>query len=331
MKFGIRKPSLKKSISARTTGRAKRAVKRAVNPLYGKKGMGWVNNPKKAAYNKVYNRTSTSATSSMGCLATFLFSPFLIIFYLFKFLCLGILWLGEKISGLLFKSDSVTDTIPNATPLTSNSPVSDLSAVSDRWSTRVPVIQGCPQIYGYNKVPVVNVDPDILRLMLSDNLYSLELTLCSDGSVALLYNANYVGKLAKRIDICADWLKRGDPIRCEMTGFKPGNEHVTLCFYRDEATRLKDHETAIVKLTTYAATAKQECIEILKPGEALICREDCGSDCKVDVLDYSGDPIGRLPKKFATLFLDKGLSAIFFDHVEKDEMGRLVPYVKIYV
>lgn len=58
MKVGIRKPSTKKSISARTTGRAKRAVKRALIPGYGKKGMGWVHDPKKAAYNKVYNKTS---------------------------------------------------------------------------------------------------------------------------------------------------------------------------------------------------------------------------------------------------------------------------------
>lgn len=60
MKVGVRKPSLKKSIKARTTGKAKRAVKSAVNPLYGKKGTGWVNNPKKSAYNKVYNKTSFS-------------------------------------------------------------------------------------------------------------------------------------------------------------------------------------------------------------------------------------------------------------------------------
>ena len=58
MKMGIRKPSLKRSLKARTTGRAKRALKRSINPLYGKKGMGWINNPKKAAYNKVYRKTS---------------------------------------------------------------------------------------------------------------------------------------------------------------------------------------------------------------------------------------------------------------------------------
>ena len=58
MKFGIRKPSISKSLKARTTGRAKRALKRALNPVYGKKGMGIINNPKKAIYNAVYNKTT---------------------------------------------------------------------------------------------------------------------------------------------------------------------------------------------------------------------------------------------------------------------------------
>lgn len=52
MKYGMRKPSIKKSISARTRGRATRAVKRALIPGYGKKGMGLLH-PKKALYNKV--------------------------------------------------------------------------------------------------------------------------------------------------------------------------------------------------------------------------------------------------------------------------------------
>ena len=60
MKFGFRTPSLKRSFKARTTGKAKRAVKKALIPGYGKKGMGWIKNPKKAAYNKVYNKTSFS-------------------------------------------------------------------------------------------------------------------------------------------------------------------------------------------------------------------------------------------------------------------------------
>lgn len=60
MKFGVRKPSLKRSIKSRTTGRAKRAVKKALIPGYGKKGAGWIKNPKKAAYNKIYKKTTFS-------------------------------------------------------------------------------------------------------------------------------------------------------------------------------------------------------------------------------------------------------------------------------
>lgn len=62
MKYGVRKPNIKKSIKARTTGKVKRQVKKAVNPLYGKKGMGIVNDPKKAAYNAVYNRTTVGVS-----------------------------------------------------------------------------------------------------------------------------------------------------------------------------------------------------------------------------------------------------------------------------
>jgi len=55
MKFGFRKPSLKKSIAARTS------VKRFVRHSLGVKaprGWGWLTNPKKAAYNRIYSRTT---------------------------------------------------------------------------------------------------------------------------------------------------------------------------------------------------------------------------------------------------------------------------------
>ena len=58
MKMGMRKPSIKKSISAKTTGKLKRQVKKATIPGYGKKGTGWIKDPKKAAYNKIYNKTT---------------------------------------------------------------------------------------------------------------------------------------------------------------------------------------------------------------------------------------------------------------------------------
>lgn len=60
MKIGIRKPSLKKMIAARTS------VKRIVRHNIGLKvprGFGWLTNPKKALYNRIYNRTTIDVFS----------------------------------------------------------------------------------------------------------------------------------------------------------------------------------------------------------------------------------------------------------------------------
>ena len=58
MKVGFRKPNLKKSFRARTTGKLKRKIKKSVNPFYGKKGMGYIKNPKQAIKNKIYHKTT---------------------------------------------------------------------------------------------------------------------------------------------------------------------------------------------------------------------------------------------------------------------------------
>ena len=60
MRIGMRKPSVKRMIKARTIGRAKRAVKRAVIPGYGRRGMGVVKNPKRAVKGAIYRRTTFS-------------------------------------------------------------------------------------------------------------------------------------------------------------------------------------------------------------------------------------------------------------------------------
>lgn len=58
MKFGPRKISIKKRVKARTTGKLKRKMKKAVNPLYGKKGIGYIKNPKRAVQNKIYHKVT---------------------------------------------------------------------------------------------------------------------------------------------------------------------------------------------------------------------------------------------------------------------------------
>ncbi|MGF9910091.1 hypothetical protein [Brevibacillus porteri] len=55
MKLGMRKPSLKRRLSARTS------LKRQIVHRAGLKmprGFGWLRNPKKYAYNKAYQRTT---------------------------------------------------------------------------------------------------------------------------------------------------------------------------------------------------------------------------------------------------------------------------------
>ena len=60
MKFGMRKPSLKKSIKARTTGKLKRKIKKSIIPGYGKNGIGFIKSPKKSIENKIYKKTTFS-------------------------------------------------------------------------------------------------------------------------------------------------------------------------------------------------------------------------------------------------------------------------------
>lgn len=63
MKIGFRTPSFKKRLAARTS------LKRVVRHSFGLKaprGFGWLTNPKRAAYNRVYSRTTVGL--GKGCL-----------------------------------------------------------------------------------------------------------------------------------------------------------------------------------------------------------------------------------------------------------------------
>jgi hypothetical protein len=87
MKFGMRTPSPMRSFRAMTTGRLNRAVKRAIIPGYGRKGIGLLH-PRRALRNQIYRRTTfgindlakagagsqspTSSSSGGACLLTVL-------------------------------------------------------------------------------------------------------------------------------------------------------------------------------------------------------------------------------------------------------------------
>jgi len=55
MKYGIRKPSIKKRIAARASW--KLTVRHNLR-LKAPKGYGWLTNPRKAAYYRIYGRTT---------------------------------------------------------------------------------------------------------------------------------------------------------------------------------------------------------------------------------------------------------------------------------
>lgn len=62
MKVGLRIPSLKKRVAARTI--PARWVRHSLG-LKAPRGWGWLTNPRKAAYNRVYDRTTFGLR---GCL-----------------------------------------------------------------------------------------------------------------------------------------------------------------------------------------------------------------------------------------------------------------------
>jgi hypothetical protein len=57
MKFRMRKPSLRRSIAARTS--PARFVRHSLG-VKAPRGWGWVTNPRRALYNRVYHRTTFS-------------------------------------------------------------------------------------------------------------------------------------------------------------------------------------------------------------------------------------------------------------------------------
>jgi hypothetical protein len=71
MKFGIRTPSLRKRIAARTSW--KRVARHSLG-LKAPRGMGWLTDPKRATYNRIYSRTTVDVTKRGGAGSILLFA-----------------------------------------------------------------------------------------------------------------------------------------------------------------------------------------------------------------------------------------------------------------
>ena len=72
MKFGLRTPSLRRRLAARTS--LKRSARHSLG-LKAPRGWGWLTDPKRALYNRLYSRTTVSvdqlARKSGGSLGWF--------------------------------------------------------------------------------------------------------------------------------------------------------------------------------------------------------------------------------------------------------------------
>jgi hypothetical protein len=63
MKFGMRTSSLRRSLAARTS--IKRVIRHSLG-LKAPRGWGWLTNPKRAVYNRIYTRTTFSFWSVLA-------------------------------------------------------------------------------------------------------------------------------------------------------------------------------------------------------------------------------------------------------------------------
>lgn len=66
MRFGFRRPSLTKRLAARTS--LKRVIRHQLG-LKAPRGWGWITNPRRAAYNRVYARTTRGCAVMLAAAA----------------------------------------------------------------------------------------------------------------------------------------------------------------------------------------------------------------------------------------------------------------------
>lgn len=98
MKWGIRKPSLKKRIAARTS--FSRFVRHSLG-FKAPRGFGWFTNPRRAAYNRIYNRTTVRADN--------------VIVLVLVLLVAALAWIVRGLAGLFTDTGNKTATVAGAT------------------------------------------------------------------------------------------------------------------------------------------------------------------------------------------------------------------------
>lgn len=189
---------------------------------------------------------------------------------------------------------------------------------------------GHPLQYSYNmaftQTPGINVRTDVLVDC------EREVDVQANGDlIELVFNDKVIGTISdsSKAQMVSDWKRKGFP--CSAIVLRSCVE-VILRFYRDKRIGNEWRQQDVFALTSYKSQSKQDMIFSLAPGDELDVDEDENYENSV-VVSFSGEPIGKFPKKYALKCLNEGAYGVFFEKLEMtdgeyQDIAR--PIVRIY-
>lgn len=189
---------------------------------------------------------------------------------------------------------------------------------------------GHPLQYSYNrpftKIPGIDIRADVLV----DREREVDVQANGD-LIELVFNGKVIGTISdsSKAQMVSDWKRKGFP--CSAIVLRSCVE-VVLRFYRDKRIGNEQRQQDVFALTAYKSSSKQDTILCLSPGDELDLEEDWEHEDSVIVLGI-GEPIGKLPKKYATKYLNEGAYCVYFEKYEEvdDEYNYIVkPFIRIY-
>lgn len=203
-----------------------------------------------------------------------------------------------------------------------------LNQVKDRVYHYDSIVGAYTAVYNYLKLYVTDVNQSILQHLCESRKYVVSPAVHHSGDILLTYQDAPVCKLAECVDMCRDWLKRGDPIHCEFVSFQTGREYVAMTFYRTE-NQLDGLQYEVVKLPGFSVAEMQFTIDNLQSGAKLLYSNDSASE-RIYVRDLDYNPIGCLPIQHQTAIKNGAELHLYLDHIEYTDDNKAVPYVRVY-
>lgn len=185
---------------------------------------------------------------------------------------------------------------------------------------------GQPLRYAYtrNIVPMSGVN--VAQAVLGNSEKEVDIR-PNGANIELLYNGMVFATIPdeEKAKMVSDWEKKGLP--CNAILLAPGDK-VNLRFYKDKRIGNEYREQDVLSLLSYKSEDKQDTIAYLENGDELDFEEDY--EHETVSISSVGNPIGRLPKKYAVKFLEEGAYAVFFEKAEANEENINIPFIRIY-